>query len=234
MLPLQERGMSEVNYWTQFYVSSNAPVDPSSFAVLVADWLSKRASRGGNQPLKVVDCGCGNGRDSRYFASLGYSVVGIDQAQSTILQNNLNRQHRDLETYVLGDFTNISAIPGDPKRCNGADVLYSRFSIHSVQKGDASRFYQWAAKDGLVNGGLFFIEARSIKDPLFFLGSPDPNGDPNASISGHYRRFIVLDELTNELKALGFDILYTTESAGLSVTPLDDPVLVRVVARLAK
>lgn len=214
--------MSEVNYWSEFYAKKSeiVPESPSSFAKLCGEWIS-RDNAVAVEETKLVDLGCGTARDSRYFASLGINVIGVDQAQSTIDKNNQKRGPK--ETYILGDFCHIV-----DKGCSQLDFLYSRFSIHSVSKQDASDLFKWAAAQMKV-GGKFFIEARSIKDPLFAKGTPDPAGNPDASICGHYRRFIRLDQLIEELEILGFSVLYQSESDGLSVCGDDNPVLIRLI-----
>jgi hypothetical protein len=130
------------------------------------------------------------------------------------------------ETYFVGDFSNLGG-----SKVQKVNFLYSRFSVHSISRSNASRLYQWAGRDGLLPGGIFFIEARSVNDPLRLKGTPDPSGDPDATICGHYRRYIRLNEIVTELQAVGFEILYSEEASGWSICGDDNPVLVRVVAR---
>jgi len=212
--------MSEVQFWTDFYAKQSAqvPSEPSSFATFVWDHICSDS----DDSKRLLDLGCGTARDSKFFARQGLQVIGIDQASSTIERNNATKGPN--ETYVLGDVCDIT-------ECTDLDYVYSRFSIHSITKADASRLYQWVARN-LKSGGRFFIEARSINDPLYKLGTPDPAGDPNASISGHYRRFIRLDELIQELETLGFTVVYQCEANNLSVCGNDNPVLVRVICEL--
>ena len=49
-------------------------------------------------------------------------------------------------------------------------------------------------------------------------------------IFGHYRRFIIADELTQKLRDAGFEITEFTERAGLAKLGDDDPVVIRLVA----
>jgi SAM-dependent methyltransferase len=217
--------MSEVGYWSNFYSnhSSLVPGNASSFAQFVHSWLDDHQITTNGKTL--VDLGCGTGRDTQFFAAMGKMyVVGIDQALSTIEINNQKRGN--LELYLVGNFVHAHY-----KECQNVDFLYSRFSIHSISKTDASQLYHWAFSNGLKHGGLFFIEARSINDPLFKLGTPDPAGDPDASICGHYRRFIRLNELVSELETIGFSILYQHESDGLSILGNDNPTLIRIICR---
>ena len=56
-------------YWDQFYKQDFVHV-PSQFCALVATDIKPHSI--------VVDLGCGNGRDSHFFASANFSVVGVD------------------------------------------------------------------------------------------------------------------------------------------------------------
>ena len=46
----------------------------------------------------------------------------------------------------------------------------------------------------------------------------------------HYRRFLVLDELTEALRQAGFRIEYAREQTGFAPYGNDDPPVIRVVA----
>lgn len=226
--------MSEVDYWNSFYATKGAtdvPVDASTFAQFTCDWLTQSNA----VSTVLVDLGCGTGRDSRFFAARGCQVIGIDQVSEEVRSNPyLENGGR----YVVGDLGNLDAshiFQGDAAHENDGygtvDVLYSRFVIHSIDRANAARLYAWA-KRALRPGGLFFIEARSIADPLYLTGVRSDPHDTTVSIHGHYRRFIVLEELLRELREdFGFEILYHTESNNLSIHGDDNPVLVRVVCR---
>lgn len=85
-----------------------------------------------------------------------------------------------------------------------------------------------ASRDLLGDGGMICIECRSINDALAREGEVI---SPTERIAGHYRRFIVLQELVDQLDALGMDVVERTESQGLAVHGSEDPVVIRVVAR---
>jgi len=59
------------DFWSRQYAAQadRIPRDPSLFAGWVA---------GQESPGVLVDVGCGNGRDTRFFAELGYDVTGLD------------------------------------------------------------------------------------------------------------------------------------------------------------
>jgi len=49
-------------------------------------------------------------------------------------------------------------------------------------------------------------------------------------IEGHYRRFIILEELKQRLIKVGFEIIEAIESNGLANLGEEDPVVIRVEA----
>jgi hypothetical protein len=85
-----------------------------------------------------------------------------------------------------------------------------------------------AAAKVLNDGGRLFIECRSINDPLARKGEVI---SPTERIYGHYRRFIVLEDLKARVEAAGFLICEATESDGLAVYGDDNPVVIRLMAQ---
>ena len=69
-------------YWEKFYSKQNAELRPSLFAVYVNELFN-------NNKKKIIELGCGNGRDSIFFANNQHDVLAIDQCKSEIsfLQN---------------------------------------------------------------------------------------------------------------------------------------------------
>lgn len=211
--------MSEVEYWTNYYSTLGnveVPTESSTFAKFTSQWLAQNEIN--MSEVSIVDLGCGTGRDSRFFASLGAQIIGVDQVKQNLKIDGVQ--------YVTGDLANLHH---DIVNEESVDIMYCRFVIHSLEKEDASNLYKWVQKS-MKSGGLFFIEARSIADPLYLRGERN-HVDPNVSVYGHFRRFIILDELIEELRQLGMEILYHCERDNLSIHRDDNPVLVRLVCR---
>ena len=106
-------------------------------------------------------------------------------------------------------------------------VIYSRFVLHAMTLAKEKDFLRHAAAL-LTPGGCLYLECRSINDPLAHQGEII---SPTERIAGHYRRFIVLDELQARLQTAGFVIADAVESQGLAQLGADDPVVIRVTAR---
>ncbi|MEQ2789523.1 methyltransferase, partial [Flavonifractor plautii] len=104
---------------------------------------------------------------------------------------------------------------------------YSRFTIHAINQKQ-ERMLLGSMARALKPGGKFFIEVRSVHDPLYGKGEAL---ERNAFFyDNHYRRFLVLDELTEALRQAGFRIEYAREQTGFAPYGNDDPPVIRVVA----
>ena len=75
--------------------------------------------------------------------------------------------------------------------------------------------------------GFIFIECRSINDQLFHKGDVV---SPTERIYGHYRRFIIADEIKDKLESIGFTVTSLIEDSGMAVCGEDDPVVIRISA----
>ena len=107
------------------------------------------------------------------------------------------------------------------------DYAYSRFTIHAINQKQ-ERMLLGSMARALKPGGKFFIEVRSVHDPLYGKGEAL---ERNAFFyDNHYRRFLVLDELTEALRQAGFRIEYAREQTGFAPYGNDDPPVIRVVA----
>ena len=205
-------------YWNTFYSQTHKDIQgPSSFAVHIQDALKAGQT--------LFELGCGNGRDSVYFASRGVAVTACDQSEVSIseLQKRGEGAPFAWPTFICASFDGI-----DGAYDSSFDAVYSRFTLHAVTKEVGTQALMWASK-GLRQGGHLFIEARSIAGSLYGQGEAR---ERDAFIhDGHYRRFIRRDELEAEVVALGFEIVSSVESDGLSVYKTDDPVLIRIKAR---
>lgn len=205
--------IDNTDYWNQYYQNKICSTEPSPFAKYVSTLVDAGKT--------MVDLGCGNGRDTIYFAGRGMKMTAIDLSDSAI--SILKQQSIPNTEFICADFVNQP----DPHG-NGYDYAYSRFTIHSINQTQ-ERVLLRSIFGALRHGGKFFIEVRSIHDPLFGRGEAL---ERNAFFyDNHYRRFIVLDELKTGLQEFGFRIEYAQEKTGFAPYGNDDPPVIRIVAK---
>lgn len=174
----------------------------------------------------LFEIGCGNGRDSLFFADMGVEVRASDASEVAIehlREQSGTRAWQHPPTWIATCLEDL-----DDRQAGELDAVYTRFVLHAVTEDVASLALGWAARN-LKPGGLLFIEARSVLGSLYGVGTPA--GRDAFFHDGHYRRFLRREELTEELESLGFELQRVVESAGLAVHEDDDPVVIRVVAR---
>ena len=217
-------------YWKQFY-RDNPITGGSLFAQFVADRLG---------PASVIaELGCGTGRDSVYFAKQGYTITASDRSAEAIEQgrqsasglNNIEFSLIDasIKEQVAG-FLRDSFAPASDKSLSNSlkqasnrdrpdcSLLYMRFFLHAVTK-EIQDVILDAAQENLPRDALIAMEFRTEKDKT------------EKHVYGrHYRRFIPMSEMVEELRSRGFSIEHAEEGRGLSPYEEEDPFLCRIIS----
>jgi adenylylsulfate kinase-like enzyme len=210
-LNFNDHGRSD--HWKNYYSSNEAPSNPSSFAEIV---MEKEGS-GKN----LLEIGCGNGRDTFYFARNDMNVTGIDYSSEAI-ESCKKQRDSDSINFFSGTIDSISEL-----RSSSFNIAYSRFVLHAMPLAEEKVVLK-ECYELLAENGVFYIECRSNKSERFRQGdviSSDERSD------GHYRRFIDFFDLQSRLIDCGFTIIDAIESDGLAVYKGDDPVLIRIIAK---
>ena len=107
------------------------------------------------------------------------------------------------------------------------DAFYSRFTVHAISKEDEDSLLP-KVYNALDDDGLFCIEVRTTKDPLYGVGKYC--GD-NIYLTDHKRRFIDSNEFLSTMLNIGFRLVYFTEENNLSIYKEDNPILMRIILR---
>ncbi|MGX3010346.1 class I SAM-dependent methyltransferase [Helicobacter sp. 23-1044] len=200
------------SYWSKFYAKHSGSEKPSLFAEFV--WENYLALRGNN--LKLIELGCGNGRDSVYFAKQGISVLGIDQCENMIA--TLNKRHKSANlSFQSGDFTAL------PNAEFAFDAIYSRFTLHSINATQQSNLFKWIAQN---LSGILAIECRGYKNSLYGRGEMV---EKDAFIyDNHYRRFVDFEALC-EFLSDDYEVLFAKEDKGFAPFNGEDDYFFRIV-----
>lgn len=200
-------------YWNLFYSGKSATQEPSPFAQEILPQLL---------PGKyLVDMGCGNGRDSMYFAANGLRVLGVD-ASDVAIRALKEKEVADKLTFRCTDFVSID-LPDD-----SVDYCYCRFTLHAVNETQGTTMLKNIYRLLRPTGELF-IEARSIYDPL--CGKGEQVGENAYVYDGHYRRFLSQQQVKAELEQINLRIRFCEVSDAFAPYKGENPPVLRVIAQ---
>ncbi len=211
------------SYWDGFYSQHNLRHTPSPFAL----WCLQHHLR---PDSRVLELGCGNGRDSFTFLHHGLPVLAVDGSAEAIADNAAHLSVTGTEAeghFVALNFAKLDRL----KRREAAhlvmvNTVYTRFVLHAVPEPLEDRLLDFCAAI-LPAGGRMLHEFRTLRDPLMQQGEVL---SANERMTSHYRRFIDPNALRAKLAARGFTEIYFVESDGLAVFGDEDPVVARIVA----
>ena len=204
-------------YWANFYARARYTTG-STFSAFVSGYP--------DVPTRVIDIGCGEGRDSCAFGERGSRVLGVDQSQLGIDQAKKHAADlgiADQATFEICDVTEEEHLLGVLRAFVGESrepvVFYLRFFLHAIS--DAAQETVLRAIDASAREGDYFAaEFRTDKD------------EKNTKVhQKHYRRFQSAETFRDSLvREHRFEVLHEEEGTGLSPYKEEDPVLYRVIA----
>mgnify|MGYP001184129200 FL=1 len=198
-------------FWDRYYAKTLGMDTPSTFATYVSGLIKKGDS--------ILELGCGNGRDSFYFAKKGFQVFAIDQ--SKIVINRIKKKNINPK-FICKDIQELEKIFKFE-----IDHCYARFFLHALNENEENRVIKSVAKL-LPKDGLFFSENRSVKSDLYGKGKVISK---DIFSTDHKRRFIRKNNISQKLEDNGFKITTLVEEKGLAVHQGDDPVVIRICAK---
>lgn len=155
---------------------------------------------------RVLDVGCGNLRDSIFFSNMKCLVTGIELAESM-------PQPPSEITVLQEDFFTAA-----DKVKELQDIVYMRFFLHSIPYNKGAQAVR-LGQSLLKPGGLLCIEVRST----------DVSNIQDEYIKDHSRWLYSLEQLKEILAS--FEIVEISEDKDYSLTPTENPVLLRAIAR---
>ena len=203
------------DYWSSFYggpESERVPDEPSQFAA----WVAERD----DAATTLVDLGCGNGRDSLWFARSGRSVLGVDFAPPALREAKGKAKKDGLdarfEVFNLYDLRHALVL-GARLAHSGPCSVYARFLPHAVE--DDARHNLWrVAQMALARGGRMFLEFRV------------EGGQPREYAFGdHWRNPLRPEVVAEELARYGGHVVERVEGRGLAPFEGEDPLICRLV-----
>lgn len=204
-------------YWDPFYRDrgDQVPTEPSDFA----QWAT--SSFAGVPGARLVDLGCGNGRDAVHFARAGLDVVGADFSGPALRRARRFAEREGVDVrFVVWNLNSLreslvqaALLAREP----GPRIVYARGLLTALN--DQARAQFWTSARMLArDGGRTLLEFRTPQDrrrPKHF--------------GTHFRRFLdpglVIDEATRH----GARVLDRVEGQGLARFKEEDPHVCRLV-----
>jgi SAM-dependent methyltransferase len=216
------RSAPNLGYWNDYYAGKRPDepwsLSPSPFAAFTAE----HRERG-----RLLEIGCGNGRDSLFFASQGFDVHGVDYCETAVaLCAERARQAAapaQFEPLNLYDVAQVAAFIN--ANADAFDTLYARFFVHAVTETGEAELLKLAARV-LKPGGRVYLEFRTREDGRAAVGRPISDSERE---DGHYRRFIDVDALIEHAGRHGFSVAYRVAGHGMAAFGGEDPHVARLV-----
>lgn len=204
-------------YWDDYYTrkDTNQQLE-SSFAREVRSRLEGGAHR-------ILDFGCGNGRDTFFLAEFA-SVVGVDTSAAAVARCSAEAHVRGVSnpSFVVIGETAIESVIASVK----PDVIFSRFVLHAMTE-EEQRAFLVALATGIEWEARLFIECRATEDDLERKGVYI---SAHENFVGHYRRFIDPEQLRAALVEYGWSIDRMEVGRGFAKHPSGDPRVLRIEA----
>lgn len=202
------------DYWNSYYAKSNKNTEPSQFARFVASRFPDR--------LNIIDVGCGNGRDSFFFASQGHCVIGVDASENAIEVCNLHGEpYRDRCQFSKFDVgrEDLAKFLLGRRFAPDESLIYARFFLHAISQETEEQFL--AAIAGLIDrGARLCLEFRTIDDVGTYKVELD-----------HFRRFIDPGVVESRCVELGMRPEFYCCGNGLALYGDEDPVVARMILK---
>lgn len=200
-------------YWDNFYsgIELKSTRHPSQFAAFVLGEFPDAD--------RLIEFGCGNGRDAEFFAVYGLNVIAADASQSAVDVCNKRSIHSNLKfaKFVVGvdDISKLSEYLSKPAV---KTVLYARFFLHAMTDKEEEDFFALASAI-LESGSIMALEYRCADDAKI-----------RKEFGEHYRRYLKHNDLCTRVVNHGFKIDYQIEGRGYAKYKAEDAFVGRCIA----
>ena len=192
--------MSE--FWNKVYSSDDSFFgdEPSSFALLCYKEFQK------NDVKRIVELGCGQGRDTFFFASQGIEVYTIDSSKVAVDAVSKLAIEKNLTIHAM-TFDARTDLPFDDNYF-GAAYSHMFYNMRFTCKEISMLFKE--VNRILKNRGLHFFSVRSDYDACFKKG--EKVADKIYDINGFQIRFFTAEDINTFVTQGEFQLTKITES----------------------
>jgi cyclopropane fatty-acyl-phospholipid synthase-like methyltransferase len=182
-------------YWDQKWQTTVKEFKPNSFAM---EAMRRTFSNGDVKELALLDLGCGDGKDSFFFAEHGAKVLAIDvshRALQAIKARNLS---------IMVEQQNLEqlALPHD-----AFDIIYAHLSLHYFTTEKTIDIIE-KLRLALKNRGSLFIKVKSTNDWQFGQGKKLAD---DIFEDGHLRHFFTVKKMESLLQGFSKREVFETK-----------------------
>ncbi len=202
------------DYWNAFYSVTALHRAPSQFAAFVANEYAT--------DFQILDLGCGNGRDSWFFASLGHYVIGIDESKEAVeAAKNVSQGYvQDIGFHQMDIVEAVSKIGELGFSAALPIVAYARFVYHSLTESKSEAFLQSLSNAAKSHNLHIALEFRNSDDALLHK----VHGD-------HFRRFESAGQFRDKCKSNKLRIIYESSGVGFAKYKFEDASVTRALLK---
>ncbi|HKK86161.1 MAG TPA: class I SAM-dependent methyltransferase [Roseovarius sp.] len=199
-------------YWASFYSRKSAGAaltPPSQFAAFTATEIEAESA--------IFDIGCGNGRDSVFFAELGFKVIALDASETAIEVAKEKADARGVSNiqFLNANVTSPRLDSAIRQLGSRSACIYARFFLHAITHEEQAQLFS-ALKDALLPGHRLAFEYRTTADQALEKEAPP-----------HYRRYQNAEDVDTQLTGLGFKKIYGIEGQGFAKYKAEDAIVAR-------
>ena len=210
-------------YWDSYY-ADKADNDvwaefPSQFAAFCASEIQAGS--------RILEFGCGNGRDSTFFSQIGHDVLACDYSKAGIdlVKAKAETKGLTLKAEILNIYETSNVEKMIMNHVGEFDVIYSRFTMHAITAEGQDRFLRMAKKL-IKDDGQILLEFRNSEDERKNDGTVLSDDE---RVDGHYRRFIENNAFLENVVQVGLCVKYVAEGQGFAKFKDEDPNVTRVI-----
>lgn len=202
--------MSELKYWNEYYSVNPKLQSPSQFAAFV---ISEFATID-----RFIEFGCGNGRDSVFFATYGKIVHATDGSKAVIDSNRqkISSGQLNIEFSEFSIDSNSQKLAKKIFHPSQTEVLYyGRFFIHALTDDEINIFVN--VLDEIVKkDDVLCLEYRTAEDSNLAKTTPT-----------HFRNFLDPKIIEEKFSKIGLKLTYEKIGTGLAKFKHDDAHVAR-------
>ncbi len=185
--------------WDKVYSDDTAffGEGPSSFAKKCFSQFSQKNVK------KILELGCGQGRDTIFFALSNFDVYALDSSKIAI--KGINKLFKKYKNESLKNIKCIDVKQGLPFDNNYFDLVYSHMFYNMNFTNKELDFLFHESHRVLKTNGLLYFSVRSNIDKLFKTGRKIDEDDIY-EINGFQIRFFSMEQIKLLLSSFNFDV----------------------------